>query len=135
MSGDTVTGEVVSPEGAPAAIQTYFDSINAENFQRLATVWTNDVELQAVGARPLRGRDEVMEFYSRIFEPWAKHYDDPRRALVGGDLVVVDIAFRGTSHSGQEIEFPALDVFELEDGKIGKLSIWYDLVWVRKQLA
>jgi ketosteroid isomerase-like protein len=135
MTGESVAGAVVPPIRAPAVIRAYFNSINAEDFEQLATIWADDAELEAVGARPRRGCDEILEFYSGAFEPWSTHYDDPRRAVVAADLVVVQIVFKGTATNGKQIEFPAVDIFELKGAQIRKLSIWYDLVWVRKQLS
>jgi ketosteroid isomerase-like protein len=124
-----------SPADAPEVIRTYFDSINTEDFERLAGIWADDVELKAVGARPRTGRDDVMDFYGGIFEPWAAHDDHPTRVVADGDVVVVEIVFTGTTHDGKEISFPAVDIFDLEDGKIRKVSIYYDLTWVRKQMS
>ncbi len=129
-----VEGHVVPADDAPAVARAYFDSINSENWEQLAGVWADGAELLAVGARPRCGRDEIMEFYGGIFEPWSAHMDQPTRFVVAGDLVFTEIEFTGVTHDGRQIVFPAVDVFELAGDQVRKLSIWYDLTWVRKQL-
>ena len=76
-----------------------------------------------------------MEYYRGLFDPWAAHTDHPDRAIGGGDAVAVEITFTGTTHEGREISFPAVDVFDLQEGKISRLAIFYDLAWLRKQMA
>ena len=124
-----------SAADAPPVIRSYFDSLNAEDFETLAGIWADDVDLRPVGARPRKGRDDVMAYYRGIFEPWAAHADQPDRVIADGDTVVIEITFTGTTHDGREISFPAVDIFDLQDGRISRLAIFYDLAWVRKQMA
>lgn len=115
-------------------IDRYFNSINAEDWGAFAQLWDDRSELLAVGARPRRGAGEIEAFYRGLFTPWSKHRDQPVRVLPSGDAVTVEIHFDGTTHDGRELAFDAVDVFDLEDGRIRKLSTWYDLVLVRRLL-
>jgi ketosteroid isomerase-like protein len=127
-------GAVGTIEIAPAAIRTYFEALNAEEWPRLAAAWADDAELRAVGARPRRGRDDIMTYYHGLFGPWPTHHDRPTRVIVAGDVVVTEVEFTGTTATGQEIRFDAVDVFDLRDGVIARMTLWYDLAWVRGQL-
>jgi ketosteroid isomerase-like protein len=127
MRGSTVVN-------APISVRAYFDALNGEDWALLRSLWADDAELRAVGARPRRGRGEIMGYYDGLFDPWAAHEDRPTRIVVAEDIVVVEITFTGTTHGGRELSFDAVDVFELAGEAVSKLSIWYDLVWVRKQL-
>jgi ketosteroid isomerase-like protein len=118
----------------PEAITTYFSAINAEDWDRLATIWRDDAELHAVGGRPRKGKDEIVKFYPRTLAPWKDHLDDPTRFVVAGDTVTVEIHFTGRSADGVEVEFDAVDVFDLVDGKIATVTNWYDTSAVRKLL-
>jgi ketosteroid isomerase-like protein len=125
----------VSEGGAtPAPVREYFEALNAEDFPRLERAWAADGELRAVGSRPRRGIEEVMAYFHPLFEPWAEHLDQPTRTIVSGDVVVVEIRFTGRTHGGRELSFDAVDVFDLAGGAIARLTTWYDLAWVRKQL-
>jgi hypothetical protein len=51
---------------------------------------------------------------------------------VSGDVVTVEIAFTGETQEGVPVEFEAVDVFTLRDGRICRLTTWYDIERVRK---
>lgn len=127
-------GRVVSPPDVPACVRTYFEALNAEDWPRFAEVWADTAELQAVGSRARHGRQDIMSYFLPLFEPWARHVDRPTRFIVAGDTVVVEIVFTGLTPAGKELNFAALDVFDLSEGVIARLVTWYDLSWVRKQL-
>jgi hypothetical protein len=55
--------------------------------------------------------------------------------LISGRTATVEIHFKGALASGAEIEFDAVDVFDFDDdGKITRLSSWYDSHAVRQML-
>jgi ketosteroid isomerase-like protein len=55
--------------------------------------------------------------------------------LPSGDSATIEVHFQGVAHDGREIEFDAVDVFDLEEGRIRRLSNWYDIALVRRLLA
>jgi ketosteroid isomerase-like protein len=116
----------------PEAIRRYFDGLNNEDWEDFTGIWTDDAELVGVGARTRKGRDDVMTYYSTVLVPYPLHHDDPYAIHVSGDIVTVEIAFRGETHEGVPVEFEAVDVFTLRDGKIARLTTWYDIDRVRK---
>jgi ketosteroid isomerase-like protein len=130
----SLEGRVEAAEQAPGCVRSYFEAINAEDFERLASVWTPTGELRAVGARPRRGPEEIVSYFRGAFVPWASHVDQPTRVIVAHDVVVTEIEFKGVTHYGKELAFNALDVFDLTGGSIARLTTWYDLAWVRSQL-
>lgn len=120
--------------GLPAAVRDYFDALNAEDFEALERAWSRAGELRAVGSRPRQGIEEVMAYFRPLFAPWAEHRDQPTRVIGEGDAVVVEVRFTGRTEAGRELIFDAVDVFDLRDGVIARLSTWYDLAWLRRQL-
>lgn len=127
-------GVVGSIEVAPAAVKAFFAALNAEDWPRMEATWGASGELRAVGARPRQGRDDIMTYYHGLFGPWPEHHDQPTRVIAAGDAVVVEVEFTGTTTSGKQIRFDAVDVFDLRDGVIQRMTSWYDLAWVRGQL-
>ena len=119
----------------PAAITGYFDAINSDRWDDLRDVFTEDAVVTAVGAPPRRGRDEISAHYGRLFRAFTEHRDTPTRVLPCGDAVTVEVTFHGTTPDGRTVTFDAVDVFDLRDGLIERLSNWYDLVHVRRVLA
>ncbi|MCR6030083.1 hypothetical protein GGQ22_01325 [Nocardioides sp. zg-579] len=123
MSGET-----------PPPVAAYFESINTEDFDRLETLWTDDVTLRAVGQKPRQGRDAVMAYFRPLFARWAKHLDTPTRVITSANVSVVEVSFIGTTSAGKELTFDAVDVFDLSGDRISALSTWYDLHWLVKQV-
>ncbi len=87
-----------------------------------------------MGTKPRRGGDDAMALYRRLFAPWATHRDDPTRVLVDGNAATVEVHFTGTTTTRRTIEFDAVDVIDVEGGLIRRLTNWYDLSWVRREL-
>jgi ketosteroid isomerase-like protein len=127
-------GHLVTASELPQCISTYFDALNTGDSGKLASVWAETAELRAVGARPRRGRDEILAFYENLFGSWSTHVDRPTRVVVADGIVVVEVQFTGVTHAGRELSFDAVDVFDLLENLILRLSTWYDLGWVRRQL-
>jgi len=70
-----------------------------------------------------------------LLAPFPAHLDDPLRVLVAGDSATVEIHFTGTMHDGRVVEFDALDVFDLEDGRVRRLRYWYDSAPIMAQMV
>jgi ketosteroid isomerase-like protein len=120
----------------PAAlVADYFDCVNRDDWTGLRALWHPDGEWRAVGARPRTGRDQVIEYFTTLFEPWSSHHDEPVRVVVGGSVATVEVRFEGITLEGTPIGFDAVDIFDVADGLIRRMSNWYDLVFVRRQLA
>jgi ketosteroid isomerase-like protein len=123
------------PDETPWAVSTYFRCLDAEDWETMEEIWTEDARLRAVGARVREGRDEVVGYYRKLFDPWIEHHDTPTRVIVAGDVVTVEVTFSGRTRTGREASFDAVDVFDLRDGRICALSNWYDLVAARRAVA
>jgi ketosteroid isomerase-like protein len=116
-------------------VTTYFNAANADDWDGLRQVFTDDAEVSLMGARTRKGVDDVMALYQRLFTPWSSHDDTPTRTLVDGDTATVEVHFTGTTATGKTLEFDAVDVIDIDGGKIRRLTNWYDLVWVRDQMT
>ena len=119
----------------PEVVNRYFELMNGERWDVFGELWAPDAEHWAVGAGSRKGREAVVDFYSRLFRAWAVHLDRPTRYLVSGDTVTVEVTFGGRLTDGRELEFPAVDVIDTKDGLITRLTNWYDIAWVRKALS
>jgi ketosteroid isomerase-like protein len=116
-------------------IDAYFTAANADDWDGLRQVMHDDAEVFLMGAKPRKGVDDVMALYQRLFTPWAEHNDTPTRTLVDGNAATVEVHFTGTTATGERLEFDAVDVIDIEEGRIRRLTNWYDLVWVRDQMS
>jgi limonene-1,2-epoxide hydrolase len=125
---------VADERAAREAVERYFRCINTDDYERLGEVFHEDAEFRAVGARPRNGLAEIAEYFPKIFGLWKEHRDEPTRIVVAGDVVTAEVVFTGTTHDGRKVEFDAVDVIDVMNGRIKRLTDWYDIAWVRKQL-
>jgi ketosteroid isomerase-like protein len=116
------------------AIATYFSSINGEDWDLLATIFHADAELIAPGTAPRRGGAGVASYYDDALRPYPEHRDEPTRVIYAGDVVTVEIHFDGRLANGRPMSFDAVDVFDFADGRVRRLSSWYDSHGVRQML-
>jgi ketosteroid isomerase-like protein len=128
---------MTSPETMREVALRYFTCLDTEDWEQMAGLWTEDGVLRAVGARPRDGRDAVIGYFAKLFTPWPSHVDAPTRLIVAEaeQTVIAEVTFTGTTPDGREVSFDAVDVFDLRDGRICKLSNWYDVDYARKVLA
>ena len=103
----------------------------------MRTLWNEDGCVRAVGARPRNDLDGIIAYFTKIFEPWAVHEDSPVRFLVSepDQTVVVEVVFTGTTRDQREVRFDAVDIFDFADGRISRLTNWYDIDFARRSLT
>ena len=107
-------------------VGTYFAAMNSDRFADLEPLWHPDGELHAVGAPPRIGRAAVLAHFPAVLAGYAAHHDEVTRWIEAGDTVVTEIRFTGELRDGRPVVFDAVDVFDLAEGAIIRLSSWYD---------
>ena len=118
-----------------SVVHRYFECINAEDWDALKDLWHDDATFAPVGAAPRHGIADILTFYKKLFVAWAMHRDTPTRLLPSGSSVTAEVRFDGETPDGQLVSFDAVDVFDIVDGRIKRLTNWYDIALVRKMLA
>lgn len=119
----------------PAAIATYFDCINAEDWDGLAGVFGPDPKIRPVGSPPRSGRAAVLAYYPWILEGFGPHLEEVVRPLVAAEAVAVELLFTGATRAGVPVRFEAVDVFDLDAaGLIRRVAMWYDTADVNRQV-
>jgi len=117
-------------------VQRYFSSLNETRLEELAEVFAEDAILQFPNYEPIHGREAIVSFYTAVLKYYPKHFDNPVKFFFSEDgWVAVEIHFEGETIKGQSIVFDAVDVFEMENGKVKKLRIRYDSAKVAQMLA
>jgi ketosteroid isomerase-like protein len=120
-----------------AVVMRYFECLDTENWDGMRELWHEDGRLRAVGARPRDDREGVIGYFSKLFAPWPEHVDHPNRLVISerDGTVLAEVTFTGRTAGGDEVSFDAIDVFDIADGRIAKLSNWYDIDYARKAIA
>lgn len=115
------------PNRSPlAVVKDYFTALNDEDWDLMASVLHPELDLIPSGSRPRIGSDKAIAMFQKIFERFPVHQDNPTRFLESGNTVVVEITFNGATQDRQEVSFDAVDIFDVEDGRISRLSQWFD---------
>ncbi len=125
------------PETSRTPLETvegYFAALNAEDWDLMASVLHPDIDLVPTGSRPRTGSDACIAFFQKVFERFPVHDDGPTRFICDGNTVVVEIAFTGATPDGLQVAFDAVDVFDVVNGRITRLSQWFDTAALAAQL-
>ena len=117
-----------------SVVRRYFDAVDAEDVDTLRQLLHPDVALTACGSRPRQGSEAVIDLFGKIFERFPVHSDRPTRLICDGNTVVAEIHFEGRSATGVDITFEAVDVFDVVDGRIVRLTQWLDSAHLERQL-
>ncbi|GAA4683406.1 hypothetical protein GCM10023215_17180 [Pseudonocardia yuanmonensis] len=117
-----------------AVVEAYFAAINADSFADLRHVFAEDVEIRTVGAEPVVGREAALAHFPAVLANYAEHEDRVTRWIETPEAIVTEIDFEGKLVDGRPVVFSALDVFDLRDGRIVRVTTWYDTRDVRRQV-
>ena len=124
----------MNAESPTGVVRRYFAAVDAEDLDTLRQVLHPDVALTACGSRPRHGSEAVIDLFEKIFERFPVHSDRPSRLICDGETVVAEIHFEGRSATGTDVAFEAVDVFDVVDGRIVRLSQWLDSAHLERQL-
>ena len=107
-------------------VKEYFTALNTEDWELMASVLDSELHLVPSGSRSRTGADKAIAMFQKIFERFPVHADDPTRFICDGNTMVVEITFTGATQDGRELSFDAVDIFDVQDGRISRLSQWFD---------
>jgi hypothetical protein len=117
-----------------STVESYFAAINADRFGDLAAVFAPQVEIHTVGAAVVAGRDAAIAHFPAVLAGYATHDDEVTRWIEAPDAIVCEIRFVGSLRDGRPVTFDALDVFDLYEDAITKITTWYDTRAVARQV-
>ena len=114
------------PTSPLETLKSYFTALNTEDWELMASVLHPEIDLVPSGSRPRTGSDKAIAMFQKIFDRFPVHADDPTRFICDGNTVVVEITFTGATAGGLELTFDAVDIFDVQNGRIRRLSQWFD---------
>ena len=114
------------PTSPLETVKSYFTALNSEDWELMASVLHPEIDLVPSGSRPRTGSDKAIAMFQKIFDRFPVHDDGPTRFICDGNTVVVEITFTGATAGGLEVTFDAVDIFDVQNGRIQRLSQWFD---------
>ncbi len=91
----------------------------------------------------LRGRENLVEFWSQLFDAFPDLWISEEDAFAEGDTVVTRHVGRATHEgefmdlepTGKEFEIDGIDIYQIEDGKLAESWISLDMMGMMQQLG
>lgn len=131
---------------AEALIRSYYDAFNAADTEGMLARVTDDIEHRVNEGASRHGRGQFAEFCSHMGISYKERLDDfVIFANDDGTRGAAEFTVHGTylqtdpglpQAHGQTYVLPAGAFFELRDGKIARLTTYYNLAeWVRQVSA
>ena len=122
-------------DGALTAASQKFLPEKAKSLPRAVAPHLRAAKHAPLQVPPDNPRSSQYSYFERALAPYPEHRDEPGRVLVDGDAAAIEIRFTGRLASGAEVAFDAVDVMDVRDGRIARLTSWYDSHAVRRALA
>ncbi len=116
-------------------VRKYFRLVNEEKFDEFFELFDPDVEFNAPFNFSVKGLESVKPFYLQVPVNYPDHVDTPEFINVSGNRAAVFIDFVGKTKEGKSVAFKATDWFEIVDGKIKSLNIFFDSHTLLRKLS
>jgi ketosteroid isomerase-like protein len=112
------------PEENEAArvARSVFEAFNAHNWERMETLYAQDVEMMDPAFEGIKiGKEGMTEFYRSVPDI----HDEVKTLTASGNTVVVEFVATGTIE-GQKFSMPICTVFKIEKGVVVSDHTYYD---------
>jgi steroid delta-isomerase-like uncharacterized protein len=125
-------------------VRSYFDAMGRRDVHAMGEHWTEDALNEIVPIRVLRGRAEIVSFFSQVFAALPDLETTVTRVVAGEREAAVEWRmrghftggpFEGVDANGKQIDMRGLDLFEVEDGKIVGNTAYYDGMAFARQIG
>jgi steroid delta-isomerase len=118
----------MSPEVVSIAVRAYFAALRAMDQQAWVNTFAEDaVSHDPVGAQPIRGHQQLGDFFQSITGAFKEVGLTEDQVFVAGNGAAVKWSGRGVSKQGRKVRFEGIDVFVInEAGKIETLHAYWN---------
>jgi steroid delta-isomerase len=118
----------MSPEMISKVIKNYFAALRARDQRAWVNTFAEDgVSHDPVGAPPIVGHEKLAEFFQSITGAFKTVGLTENDVFVAGNSAAVKWTGSGVSHSGKDVRFEGIDVFEInEAGKIKTVHAYWN---------
>lgn len=126
---------------AVTLIQTYYDAFNAGQTDRMLDLLHDDVEHHVNEGQIRKGRDLFAAFNAHMTKCYRENLTD-MVIMANGDRAAAEFVVNGTylktdeglpTANGQTYRLPAGAFFTIRDGRIARVTTYYNLAdWMRQ---
>jgi len=123
-------------------IEAFFEAMNDHHVEKMGQFCTQEVIADEVAEpEPFTGVDAFKESYSEVFEGYPNCVAEIQETFVDGDSVICQVRwhatnsgiFRGEQPTGKKVDLRIAYFFKLRDGKIHRITEYYDLATLLAQ--
>lgn len=118
----------ISAEDIQRVVSAYFQAVrDMDTDAWVATFAENGVSYDPVGTPPLKGHEELREFFQGIRKTFKKLVLTEDHVFIAGNRAAVKWTCHGVGKNGREVTFEGIDVFEVnEKGKIKTMWAYWN---------
>ena len=116
-------------------VDAYFAALNAEEWERLASLFAPEATLHAPSGPTRTGREAIGLYFAALLSPYVAHLHEVVRAHDAGGVVTAEVHVRGELANGEAVEFDAVEIFDTSDNVISHLRRLHDSQRLRGKLA
>jgi SnoaL-like domain len=136
----------MTPAAMDAVVNQHFMYEATDNIVGVLGSLTEDADHEVVPSPmgPIKGQEQIREYYEMLFPCLRDGSITPVRRLYGDDFIVDETIWHGQLADGHallldgktgEIDLRLLHIFNLDDGKISREQVWCDLALVQRNLG
>ena len=117
-------------------IEGFFRAMNEHDEEEMARHCTPNIVADEVAeAEPFVGADDFKKSYSEVFQGYPDCISEVEEWFVDGDAVICQVrwkavnsgVFRGSEPTGKSVDLRIAYFFKLRDGKIDRITEYYDV--------
>lgn len=123
-------------------IENFFRAMNEHDVEKMAQDCTEGMVADEVAEpEPFIGVDNFKKSYSELFQGYPDCTADVEEWFVDGDAVICQVrwratnsgVFRGSEPTGKKVDIRIAYFFRLKDGKIDRITEYYDAATILVQ--
>jgi hypothetical protein len=136
----------MTPAEMDAVVNQHFMYEATDDIVGVLSSLTEDADHEVVPSPmgPIKGQEQIREYYEMLFPCLRDGSVTPVRRLYGDDFIVDETIWHGQLADGHallldgktgEIDLRLLHIFNLDEGRISRGQVWCDLALVQQNLG
>jgi steroid delta-isomerase-like uncharacterized protein len=124
--------------------RAWLEAMNNYDLNRMGELcWEDVVADEVAEPQPVQGRNALVEAYRELFEGFPDCRGDITNIFAGQDQVLAEVRWKGTNKgdfrgvpaTGKVVDIRIAYIFKVKDGKIKRITEYYDGAAVAKQMG